>query len=131
MLEVMDDRKPISLARLARDTAKIVDEISSRGAVYYVSRPGGHSAVLLINEDHFETLRLQLEIARNPKLREEIDQGRRDFAEGRYRTLDEIEKELELDRPAPPRRRGAAKRSARTRRAKGTPRASRPRGRAA
>ena len=127
----MDDRKPISVARLSRDTVKIMDEISSKGAVYYVTRPGGHSAVLLINEDQFETLRLQLEIERNPVLRKQLEQSQRDFEEGRYRTLDEIEKELGLDRPAPSRRRGAAKRSSRTRQPKGTQRASRSRGRAA
>jgi PHD/YefM family antitoxin component YafN of YafNO toxin-antitoxin module len=125
MLEAMEP-KWISMARLAKHAERIVEDISSTGAMYLVTRRG-RSGVLLVNEDYFETLRGQLEIATNPKLREQIDQGRRDVAEGRYRTLEEVEKELGLDRPARSQRRRPARRASAARRAKGSARASRAR----
>ena len=130
MLEAMD-RKMISMARLAKDPEKVARDIDSSGAVYCITRPGGRTAMMMMDEDSFETLQLQLELARNPALREQIDQSRRDFAEGRYRTLDEIEKELGLDRPAQPRRRSAGARTATARGAKGNARTSRARNRSA
>jgi PHD/YefM family antitoxin component YafN of YafNO toxin-antitoxin module len=130
MLEVMD-RKMISMARLAKDPEKVAQDIDSSGAVYCITRPGGRTAMMMMDEDLFETLQLQLELARNPALRAQIDRSQRDFAEGRYRTLDAIERELGLDRPAQPSRRSAGARATTARRTKGNARTPRARNRPA
>jgi PHD/YefM family antitoxin component YafN of YafNO toxin-antitoxin module len=128
MLEEM--RKTISLAQLAKDPERIARDIDSSGAVYYVKRPG-HRPMLLMDEEYFEGWRVVIELMQQPNWREELEQSRRDFAAGRYRDLEEVVKELGLDRPAQPRRRRSAPRASGARTAKGARRASRARGRSA
>lgn len=129
MLEAMD-RKTITMARLAKNPESIARAIDSSGAVYTIKRPG-RATMLMMDEEYFESWLAVIDLMKNPKWREELEQSKRDFAEGRYRTLDEIEKELDLDRPAPTRRRAAAASSTRSGRSKGAQRASRARRRAA
>jgi PHD/YefM family antitoxin component YafN of YafNO toxin-antitoxin module len=129
MLEAMR-RKTISMAQLAKNPENVARDIDSSGAVYCITRRG-RTAMVMMDEDAFETWQLQLELARNPKLRAQIDRSRRDFAEGRYRSLDDIEKDMGLDRPAQPRRRSSASGAPTTSRTKGPARASRSRRRAA
>jgi hypothetical protein len=130
MLEAMQRRKTISTAQLAKNTETIVRDIDLSGAVYRIKRPG-RPRVLMMTEEYFEGWLVVAELSGNPDVRAQLEQSRRDSAAGLGRTLDEIEKELGLDRQAPARRRGAASRSARTGRTKGTRSASRARGRAA
>jgi PHD/YefM family antitoxin component YafN of YafNO toxin-antitoxin module len=128
MLEEM--RKTISLTQLAKDAERIARDIDSSGAVYHVKRPG-HRDMLLMDEEYFEGWRVVFELMQRPSWREELEQSRRDFAAGRHRELDEVAKELGLDRPAQPRRRSTAPRAAAASRTKSTRRTSRSRGRTA
>lgn len=123
-------RKTISLARLAKDPDTIVRDIDSSGAVYSIKRRGRRT-MLLMDEQYFEGWRAVLELMQRRFWREELEQSKRDFAEGRFRSLEEIERELHLDRPARSRGRSAAPRISRTRSPKGTQRPSRARGRSA
>jgi len=125
MLEAMD-RKTISMARLAKNPEAIARDIDSSGAVYTIKRPG-RPPMLLMQEEYFEGWLVAIELMQNPKWREELEQSKRDFAEGRFRTLDEIEKELGLDRPAPTRRRSGAASTSRARQPKSAQRTSRAR----
>jgi antitoxin YefM len=129
MLDAMD-RKTISMARLAKDPETIARDIETSGAIYCIKRRG-RPPMLLMNEEYFEGWRVVIELMQQPGWREELEQSRRDFAEGRFRSLDEIEKEFGLDRPTPTRRRGTAARSTRTSRAKGPQRTARARSRSA
>lgn len=129
MLEDMD-RKTISLARLTKDADRIVRDIDSSGTVYSIKRPGGRT-MLLMDEEYFDGWRTVAELMQRPNWREELVESRSAFAAGRFRTLDEIERELGLDRPAHSRSRGAAPRTRRTGATKGARRTSRARSRSA
>jgi PHD/YefM family antitoxin component YafN of YafNO toxin-antitoxin module len=129
MLEDMD-RKTISMAKFAKNPEMVARDIESSGAVYCITRPRG-STVVMMNEDAFESFQFELQLARDPKLREQLEQSRRDAAAGHGRSLDEVGTELGLDRPAPTSRHRPAPRAARAGRAKGVRRASRAGGRSA
>jgi PHD/YefM family antitoxin component YafN of YafNO toxin-antitoxin module len=117
MLGAMQRRKTISMAQLAKNTETIVRDIDSSGAVYRIKRPG-RPRVLMMTEEYFEGWLVVAELSGNPEVREQLEQSRRDAAAGRGRTLDEIEKELGLDRPASTSRSRAASRTTRASRAK-------------
>ena len=128
MLEEM--RKTISLAQLAKNPERIARDIDSCGAVYHVKRPGRRD-MLLMDEEYFEGWLVAIELMQRPNWREELEQSRRDAEAGRGRDLEEVVKELGLDRPAQQRRRRPAARTARTRSAKDSRRTPRGRGRSA
>ena len=129
MLEAMQ-RKTISMARLAKDPDRIARDIDSSGAIYSIKRRGERT-MLLMNEDYFEGWLSVIELMKQPNWREELEQSRQDFAAGRGRDLEEVVREIGLDRRAQPRRRSAAPRSSRAGGKANPRRASRSRGRAA
>jgi PHD/YefM family antitoxin component YafN of YafNO toxin-antitoxin module len=128
MLEEM--RRNISLAELAKNAERIADDIDASGAVYCVKRRG-KAGIMLIDADHYEGWRADIQRMLDAHWRERLAQAERDFAAGRGRDLAEVARELGLDRPAQPRRRGATTKSARASSPKTHARASRARDRAA
>lgn len=111
MLEEL--RKNISLADFTKNAARIADDIDASGTVYCIKRRG-KPGIMRMDASHYEAMQQW----HNAHWRERLAQSQRDFAAGRGRDLEEIAKELGLDRPAQPRRRGAAPRTTRAGRSK-------------
>lgn len=128
MLEEM--RKTISMSKFAKNPESVARDIDASGAVYSIQRRG-RPAVLMMDEEYYEGWRIVIEMMQRPDWREELEEWRRDAAEGRGRDLEEIAKELGLDRPAESTRRGAPRRAPSASRSKGVPSASRTRRRSA
>ncbi|HEY5920611.1 MAG TPA: hypothetical protein VIV11_03025 [Kofleriaceae bacterium] len=123
-------RKTISMAQLAKNTEDIARDIDSSRGVYRIKRQG-RPDILLMHEEYFEGWLVVAELSGNPEVRRQLEQSRRDANADRGRNLDEIEKELGLDRKAPTRRRGSVPRSTRASGAKGIRSAPRSRRRSA
>lgn len=105
MLQEM--RKNISLADFAKNAERIAQDIDASGTVYCIKRRG-KAGIMLVDASQYEAMQ-QLQHAH---WRERLAQSQRDFAAGRDRDLEEIARELGLDRPAQPRRRSPASRTA-------------------
>jgi PHD/YefM family antitoxin component YafN of YafNO toxin-antitoxin module len=129
MLEDME-KKTISVSELAKNAERIARDVDASGTVYHIKRRG-RSGMLLMDHDYYLAWRDAIELMQRPNWREELEQSRRDFAAGRYRDLEDVVKELGLDRAAQPRRRAAASRPARPGRTKSTRRTPGARGRTA
>ena len=128
MLEEM--RKTISLAQLAKNVERIADDINASGAIYCVKRRG-KAGVMLLDAAYYEGWLVAIELMKQPNWREEWDAARCAAERGEGRDLEEVAKELGLDRPAQLDRRKAASRASSARRTKGARRDSRPRRRSA
>ena len=116
---LIDMEKTISMAELTRNAERIAKDIETAGTVYRVERPG-HRSMLLIDLDYFDGRIAALEFMQmHPNWREEIEEGRREFREGKCIPLDLALRELGLDEPSPKTKRAkATRRSARARRTK-------------
>lgn len=126
---MLDDmRKTISMSELAKNAERIAKDIDASGAIYHVKRPGTRG-MLLMDAEYFEGWRAAIEMMQRPNWQEEWQQARRELARGEGRRLDEVARELGLDRPAQPRRRKPAAGAPRTGRAKSLRRTSRAGGR--
>ena|SRR2546421_11518942 len=114
-----DMEKTISMATLARNPERIALDIELAGTVYRITRRGRRT-MLLMDHQYFERWVATFElIQQHPNWEEELAQGRRDIAEGRGIDLDDIRRELGLDRPANTKGRRSVTRIARTRSRKG------------
>ena len=122
MLE--ETRKTISLDERSRNAERIADDIGASGAVYRIERRG-NAGMMLMDADYDEGSRAAIELMKQTDWRAQWDAALAERASGVGRALDDVAKELALDRPAQPHRRGAASRTATTRRSKGSRRTSR------
>lgn len=124
MLEEM--RKTISMAELAKNPESVAQDIDASGAVYCIKRPG-KPRMLLMDAEYFEGQQAIMRLMQDPHWGPRLQQAQRDFEAGRGITLDELEAELDRDRPAQSRRRGSASGDASSSRTKSSPRAARSR----
>jgi PHD/YefM family antitoxin component YafN of YafNO toxin-antitoxin module len=110
--------KIISVTDLVRHAASIAREVESEGTVYRITR-GGRGSMVLVDESYFNGWMAALDEMRRPDWRETHAQTTRDFAAGRGHDLDAVVKELGLEGHPLPNRKAPARRTARSRRAKG------------
>ena len=131
-LSILDEmRKTISMSQLSKNTERIASDIETKGTVYRIKRPG-HRAMLLVDDDYFESRLAMLDIQRAfPNWREAWARSQRELAEGRGRTLDEVARELGLDSPTIKRGRRSTRGASGSRSSKSPSRTSRARRRSA
>lgn len=125
MLDEM--RKTISMAELAKHAERIADDINASGTIYCIERRG-KAGVMLMDANYYEGWRVAIELMQRASWREEWAEARLAAERGEGRKLEEVAKELGLDRSDRSRRRRPASRASTPRSAKGSRRASRARG---
>lgn len=123
-------RKTISMAELAKNPESVAKDIDASGAVYYIKRPR-KPQMLMMDAEYFEGQQAIMRLLRDPHWGPLLQQAQRDFEAGRGITLDELEAELDRDRPAQSRRRRSTSRDVRTGRTRNSSRPVRPRDRTA
>jgi hypothetical protein len=95
MLDEM--QKTISMADLAKNAERIAKDIETAGTVYRIRRPG-HRPMLLMDQEQLECRIATIEfMARHPNWEQELEEGRREYREGKCVPLDVVIKELGLD----------------------------------
>jgi antitoxin YefM len=82
---------PLSDAR-AR-LSELVDEAVRTHERVEITRNGRRAAVLM-SADDFDSLQETLDILADPEAMRDIEEGRRDFREGRFYTLEEVTAEM-------------------------------------
>ncbi len=85
---------PITEAR--QNLTTLVDK-ANRLMDQYVITVNGKPAARLISNDEYESLIETNEILSDPDLMKAIKQGEKEIDEGKYVTLEQLEKELKLD----------------------------------
>jgi PHD/YefM family antitoxin component YafN of YafNO toxin-antitoxin module len=133
ILDEMPKYKSISVNELSKRAERVATDIETTGTVYRVTRPG-RAPMVFVDESSYASLQETVQfLLRHPNWREEFEQSDRDFAAGRYVTLDDYLAERGLD-PAEGRPLAVGKRAARrasaSRSTKGSARTARARSRA-
>lgn len=98
MLDEM--QKTISMAELAKNAEQIAKDIETASTVYRIRRPG-HRPMVLMDQQQLESRIATAEFkARHPNWEQEIEEGRREYREGKCIPLDVVVEELGLaERP--------------------------------
>jgi hypothetical protein len=116
---ILDDmEKTISMSQLAKDPERIARDIEKAGTVYRIRRPGRRS-MMLVDQDYLEDqLAMYAFLARHPNLEQELEQGRRDFLDGKCIPIEDVMRDWkqrhatdEASTRSRPSVRGASKRS--------------------
>ena len=93
----MPKYKTVSVNDLSKRAERIATDIEASGTVYRVTR-SGHAPMILVDEMSYASLQTTVQfLLRHPNWRAEFEQADRDYAEGRYVTLDEYLLERGLD----------------------------------
>lgn len=71
----------------------LIDEVSASGKRVGITKQGVAKAVLVSQED-WEAMLVTLETLSDPELMGQIRQGERDIKEGKYISLDQLEKDV-------------------------------------
>jgi len=87
--------KSISLKQLRPKLSKIMDEIDSKMDRFIVTKRGKPIA-LMMSMDDYESLLETLNILSDRKLMRKIRQAENDIKKGNFKTLEEVEKELDI-----------------------------------
>ncbi|MGB2706098.1 MAG: type II toxin-antitoxin system Phd/YefM family antitoxin [Candidatus Omnitrophota bacterium] len=87
--------KSISLKKLRPKLPKIMDEIDSKMDRFIVTKRGKPIA-LMMSMDDYESLLETLNILSDRKLMRKIRQAENDIKKGNFKTLEEVEKELDI-----------------------------------
>jgi antitoxin YefM len=94
----MKRKKLISSAMTASDAranfydlAKLASELSQRFIITLHGKP----AVVIMSLEELEGMEETIDIMSDPELVESIRQGQKDYEEGKFFTLEEVEKELQ------------------------------------
>jgi PHD/YefM family antitoxin component YafN of YafNO toxin-antitoxin module len=97
---LLDMQKTISMSTLAKDAERIAKDIETRKTLYRVKRTGG-SDMMLMDRDYYESWIATVEfITQHPNWREELAEGDREYAEGKFIPFEDVLKELGLEVPA-------------------------------
>lgn len=99
----MDIKNTISSTEARQKFAEVIDNIDRTSARYTLT-VNGKPKVVMVNAEEFESWQETWEIMSDPELMAGIRQGEEDIRQGRFITLDELKKELELEDERPKKR---------------------------
>lgn len=86
----------LSITKAREDLPTLVDNAQKKLHDYVIT-VNGKPAAVLISLAEYESMHETMEIMSNPGLMKAIKEGEEDIKNGRYITLEELEKELDLD----------------------------------
>jgi len=93
----MPKYKTISMTELSKRAERIATNIEASGTIYRVTRAKG-TPMVFVDEERFASLQATVQfLLDHPNWREEFEQLDRDYAAGRYVTLDDYLAERGLD----------------------------------
>ncbi|MEX1051827.1 MAG: type II toxin-antitoxin system Phd/YefM family antitoxin [Patescibacteria group bacterium] len=91
----MDIKTTISSTEARKNFAEVVDKISNAGARYTLT-VNGRPKVVMLNAEEYDSWMETLDIMSNPETVKSIKQSEKEFREGKFITLDELNKQLGL-----------------------------------
>lgn len=83
----------IPATKARKNFFKLIDENSKPGRSTFISVDGVPKVVMMSAED-FEGWMETLEIMSDPKLMKELEESKKEFKEGKFSSLEDVEKEL-------------------------------------
>jgi len=88
--------KTLPITKARSELTTLVDNAHKRLDEYTIT-VNGEPAAVLMSFDEYESWKETLEIMSDQKLMKAIKEGEKDLKEGKFITLEELEKELGLD----------------------------------
>lgn len=88
----MNIKTTLSATEVRNNFFDILDKISQTSIPYTITL-GGKPKAVIMNAEEYESWAETLDIMSNPETVKGIEQGKKDIAEGRYVTLDELMRE--------------------------------------
>jgi antitoxin YefM len=91
----MDSKTTISSTEARQNFAEVIDQVGNAG-VRYTLTVNGRPKVVMLNADEYDSWMETIEIMSSPKLVKSIKQAGKEFKEGKYVTLDQLQAQLGL-----------------------------------
>ena len=86
----------LPITKVREDLPNLVDRAKNRLDEYIITVNGSPAAILM-SFDEYESWKETNEILADPELMKAIKQGEKDIKKGKYITLEQLEKELNID----------------------------------